>query len=86
MISGGRAPPPGLGRIGGVAASAVRRGTERGAVAVEAPLVAQNVVQQRNKKKQVGVPEYPLWWGRGYYNNSVHYDGTTIANFCRFRH
>lgn len=49
MVTGGNQPPPGLGGAGGAAAAGGGGGT---ALATTAPL-GQNVVQQRNKKKQV---------------------------------
>ena len=51
MVTGGNQPPPGLGGAGGVPAGGGGGGT---ALATTAPL-GQNVVQQRNKKKQVGI-------------------------------
>lgn len=52
MVTGGNSPPPGLGGTGGVAADADGRAAGGTALATTAPL-GQNVVQQRNKKKQV---------------------------------
>lgn len=49
MVNGGKAPPPGLGGSGGVAAAA----GGGGGVAAVPGAMGQNVVQQRNKKKQV---------------------------------
>lgn len=51
MVTGGNSPPPGLGGTGGPPAGG--GGTAGGnALAMTAPL-GQNVVQQRNRKKQV---------------------------------
>lgn len=51
MVTGGNSPPPGLGGAGGPAAAG--GGAAGGnALAMTAPL-GQNVVQQRNRKKQV---------------------------------
>ncbi len=52
MVTGGNSPPPGLGGVGGVPAAGAGAGGGT-ALATTAPL-GQNVVQQRNKKKQVG--------------------------------
>lgn len=53
MVTGGNQPPPGLGGVGGVPAAGGGGGGGGTALATTAPL-GQNVVQQRNKKKQVG--------------------------------
>eukprot|EP00752_Nemacystus_decipiens_P003806 g3502.t1 len=50
MVTGGNQPPPGLGGVGGVPAAG-GGGSGGTALATTAPL-GQNVVQQRNKKKQ----------------------------------
>ncbi|CAM9831830.1 unnamed protein product [Ectocarpus fasciculatus] len=51
MVTGGNSPPPGLGGTGGVAAGGGGAPGGGTALATTAPL-GQNVVQQRNKKKQ----------------------------------
>ena len=63
MVTGGNSPPPGLGGVGGVAAAGAGAGGGT-ALATTAPL-GQNVVQQRNKKKQVGEITPPTPWPSG---------------------